>query len=272
MKIGFLGSGNMARSLGLRLASAKLSGLKLYFYSPSGTKARQLAVEAGGEFVHDLSEFPEDLDFLVLAMKPQMINEVTLPKTKENTILISVLAAISLATLEKKFETSRLIRLMPNTPSEIGLGVIPVVTHIKLLTDPMALHFKSLGVHFGTFIEMESDEELELLTPYTGCLPGVLFSFFDDLAKDLKARDISSLGGRNTEHLMMDVIRGTVELYFKNKLSLDELRAQVTSKGGLTEKAILTMKDGGVAGLIQSAMDSAIIKSKEIQNTLNSKI
>lgn len=269
MKIGFLGSGNMARSLGLRLSNSKVPGLKLFFYSPSGTKARQLAIESGGEFVHDLSEFPLDLDYLVLAMKPQMLNEVVLPKIHEKTILVSVMAAISLKSLVHKFKTSRFIRIMPNTPAEIGFGVIPLVTHPDLLADPQALRFKSLGSYLGTFIEMENDEELELLTPYTGCLPGVLFSFFDDLANDLKLRKISTLEEKNTERLMMDVIRGTVELYYKNKLTLDELRSQVTSKGGLTEKAIQTMKAGEIDKLIQRSMDSAIMRSKEIQKTLN---
>lgn len=269
MKIGFLGSGNMARSLGLRLSNSKVFGLNLFFYSPSGTKARQLAIETGGEFIHDLSEFPTDLDYLVLAMKPQMINEVVLPKVHEKTILVSVLAAISLKSLEHKLKTTRLIRIMPNTPAEIGFGVIPLVLHPELLTDPMALRFKSLGSYLGTFIEVENDEELELLTPYTGCLPGMLFSFFDDLAKDLKTRKVASLEGKNTERLMMEVIRGTVELYFKNKLTLDELRSQVTSKGGLTEKAIQSMKEDGIDKLIHRSMNSAIMKSKEIQKALN---
>jgi len=272
VKIGFLGSGNMARSLGLRLGRAKIPGLKLFFYSPSGTKARQLAIESEGVFVHALQDFPEDLDYLFLAMKPQMLNEVTLPKISQSTVLVSMLAAISLNSLEKKFKTTRLIRIMPNTPSEIGLGVIPIIAHNSLINEHSYFYFKSLGTHFGNFIELENDKELELLTPYTGCLPGILYSYFDDLSNDLKKRNLPSLEGKNTERLMMDVIRGSVELFYKNTLSLDELKSQVTSKGGLTEKAILTMKENGIENAIHLSMNAAIKKSKEISDNLNSNI
>ncbi len=269
MKIGFLGAGNMARALGLRLKACGRTGVQLYFYSPSATKARQLAVETCGEFVHDLNEFPEDLDFLFLAMKPQSLETVLIPKLKKEAILVSMLAAISLDTLEKKFKTNRLIRIMPNTPSEIGLGVIPIVIHQSVLFDPLAAQFKILGQHFGTIIELQSDNELELLTPYTGCLPGMLYSFFNDLALDLKERKIPALAEMDLERIMMDVIKGSVELYFNNRLTLNELCSQVTSKGGLTEKAIQSMKDGGVEKLIRTSMDMAISKSIEIQKNLN---
>lgn len=270
MKIGFLGSGNMARALGLRLAKASVPGLELYFYSPSGTKARQLAIETTGFFVHELSEFPEDLDFLFLAMKPQMVNDVVLPKIHSKTILVSILAAINFVTLEQKFSSKRLIRLMPNTPAEIGLGVIPIVAQVEIQADPLYFSFKSLCAHFGTLIELIDDEELELLTPYTGCLPGILYLIFGELVKDLDARKLSSLDGKNVERLMMDVIKGSIELFYSNKLSLDELRSQVTSKGGLTENAILMLKKRGIENLIHDSMNAAIIRSKEIQSVLNS--
>lgn len=67
MKIGFLGSGNMARSLGHRLKSSA-PNVQQFFYSPSGTKARQLAVEVQGTFVASLEEFPQDLDVFVFSL------------------------------------------------------------------------------------------------------------------------------------------------------------------------------------------------------------
>jgi 3-hydroxyisobutyrate dehydrogenase-like beta-hydroxyacid dehydrogenase len=50
MKVGFLGSGNMARSLGHRLKNSA-PNIQQYFYSPTGTKARQLSVEVNGTYV-----------------------------------------------------------------------------------------------------------------------------------------------------------------------------------------------------------------------------
>ena len=274
MKIGFLGSGNMARSLGHRLKTSA-PNIQQYFYSPSGTKARQLAVEVQGTFVASLDDFPNDMDILFLAFKPQMLNEAKLPKISTKTIIVSLLAAISIEKLEAQYLDQKIVRLMPNTPSEIGLGVLPYVLGNKLIGNSHdQVLISQLLSFFGQGLLVEKDQDLEILTPYTGCLPGMLYYFFDLLQKDLKTNldqhQVHSLKDVNTEKVMMNVIKGIVDLYFHHKtLKLHELQAQVTSKGGLTEQAILSLKNDELEKMIRNSIESAMIRSSELNKLIN---
>lgn len=273
MKIGFLGSGNMARSLGHRLKSSAPS-VQQFFYSPSGTKARQLAVEVQGTFVASLEEFPQDLDVLFLAFKPQMLNVAKLPVISSKTVLVSLLAAISVEKLESLYPNQKIVRLMPNTPSEIGLGVLPYVLGTHLVKSEDQIFISQLFSFFGQGICVEKDQDLEVLTPYTGCLPGMLYYFFDvlqnDLKKNLEDHHIESLKDSNTEKITMNVVKGIVDLYFHHKtLKLNELQAQVTSKGGLTEQAIESLKKDELEKLIRNSIESAMMRSIELNKLIN---
>lgn len=273
MKIGFLGSGNMARSLGHRLKSSA-PNVQQFFYSPSGTKARQLAVEVQGTFVASLEEFPQDLDVLFLAFKPQMLNDAKLPIHSSKTVLVSLLAAISVEKLETLYPNQKIVRLMPNTPSEIGLGVLPYVLGTHLVKSEDQIFISQLFSFFGHGICVEKDQDLEVLTPYTGCLPGMLYYFFDvlqnDLKKNLENHHIESLKDSNTEKITMNVVKGIVDLYFHHKtLKLNELQAQVTSKGGLTEQAIESLKKDELEKLIRNSIESAMMRSIELNKLIN---
>lgn len=274
MKVGFLGSGNMARSLGHRLKNCA-PNIQQYFYSPTGTKARQLAVEVNGTYVSSLDDFPQDLDLLFLAFKPQMLKEAKLPThLSSHTILVSLLAAISLEKLENLFVHKKIVRLMPNTPSEIGLGVLPYVVGSHLTTSADQVKIAQFFTYFGHALLVQKDEDLEVLTPYTGCLPGMLYYFFDliqaDLKKSLNDKQIVSLEDANTEKITMNVIKGIVDLYFHHKnLKLSELQSQVTSKAGLTEQAILSFKNDGLEKIIRNSIESAMIRSVEINKMIN---
>lgn len=273
MKVGFLGSGNMARSLGHRLKNCA-PHIQQYFYSPTGTKSRQLAVEVQGTFVATLEEFPNDLDVLFLAFKPQMLKEAKLPHLSSKTMVVSLLAAIAVDKLEAFYPQQKIVRLMPNTPSEIGLGVLPYVLGSKVENSDDRVKVSQLFSYFGHGILVEKDQDLEVLTPYTGCLPGMLYYFFDLLQADLKNNlefyHVDSLKEANTEKITMNVIKGIVDLYFHHKsLKLNELQAQVTSKGGLTEQAILSLKNDDLEKIIRNSIESAMIKSVELNKLIN---
>ncbi len=265
MKIGFLGAGNMAKTLGTRIACAK--GHDLYFYSPSGESAKNLADHLKGKWVEALTDFPTDLDFLFFAFKPQMLKSVALPNVSSKTVFVSLLAAIDLSVLQSTFNSSRLIRLMPNTPSEIGLGVLPFLFHPSINRDEdLKNSFKLLSQSFGELIEASDDEEFEGMTPYTGCMPGVFFYMLETMAKDLQAHGfLAGLSLRDKEKLMIKVIKGCVDLADESTEDLLTLTTKVTSKGGLTEKAILSMKESSFDQIFKSSMGAALKRSVEIR-------
>ncbi len=271
MKIGFLGSGNMAYALGKRIRVA-MPQAELYFYTPTGHSALKLSTELRGVWVGKLEEFPSDLEILFLAFKPQSLKDSVLPTLSKNAMVVSLLAAVNKEKLITHYGFSRIIRLMPNTPSEIGLGVLPITGSTELTSDPEYLKLLNLLSIFGRTVFVPSDEEFDTATPFTGCLPGILYYFFDTIQNEFKSRMGTPSHKSISERIIMEVVKGSVELYFHRTESLNERISQVASKGGLTEASLKTFEDKNFQQLMSESIQSAMNKAFELQKVLQKQL
>ncbi len=265
LKIGFLGAGNMARSLALRLFTSE-KNVKLYFYTPSKDKAKMLANDTQGIFCEKLDDFPEDLDYLFLAMKPQVFKSVQLPKLDSQTILVSILAAISLSSLKEKFQKYNVVRLMPNTPCEIGEGVFPVLAEDESLILKMGF-LES----FGKSITCRSESEFDSLTPLTGCMPGMMYYLMDTFKNSIDQNILKNYSDREKENMIAEVIQGSVALFLSKNKKFKTLQDEVTSKGGLTEKMIQHHELSNYDRVFKDSYQKALQRSEELNRMINNK-
>ena len=115
-----VGCGNMAGSMvqGWRDAGVDMAGVTAI--RPSGAPV---------EGVRTMRELPGDETpaFIMLGFKPQKLAEVALtltPRVETDTIIVSLLAGVTAATLRHTFPNTRaIIRAMPNLPVAHRLGV-----------------------------------------------------------------------------------------------------------------------------------------------------
>ena len=174
---GFLGAGNMGSALAAA-ACRRLSPSQVIVACKTEEHTRAASERLGCHGGTALTVAGQSR-FLFLGVKPAMVAElspVIAPALREETVIVSMLAGVSLERLLALFGSSaRVIRIMPNTPCGIGAGMI-LYTSSAGVTEEDKRDFLSLMAGAG-----EADEVPERLIDaggtLTGCGPAFAYLF-----------------------------------------------------------------------------------------------
>jgi pyrroline-5-carboxylate reductase len=250
MKITFLGGGNMANAL--------IGGLL-----KTGFAAEDIAViELGAEARARLEQAyrvrcyaaPDavalNCDALLLSVKPQQMRAACLPLAAhlKQQLVISIAAGLRLADLSRWLgDHQKLVRAMPNTPALIGAGVtglyaLPAVSKAERIGAERILQA------VGSTLWLEDEAQMDAVTAISGSGPAYAFLFIEALQQAAAQLGFTPEQGRQ---LSIDTALGAARLAAQSDEPASVLRERVTSKGGTTEAALLTMAERGVKeGLI----------------------
>lgn len=263
MNIAVIGCGNMAKSVVEQIYKSNKS-INFYTYTPSQTKALNLANIVNGKHIENLDDFDYDnIDIWLFGFKPQQINEVKLQfdGRLKNKKIVSMLAATSLDKIHRLFGSKSILRIMPNTPIGLGEGVTLYLSNLKSLSE----EFMSLLENGSVNIETDSEVQLDELTVFSGSGPAYVFYFALGLQQKMIKMGYSEKLSRK---LINQLFLGSSKLIEHSPLSLDELVDQVTSKGGVTIEAINAYKNAQLNKISSDAIDRALEKSDRISKEL----
>ncbi len=257
VKIGVFGCGNMGKALVLGMKS-RFPDAEFYLYTPTETKARELAGHVHGHLVRALNEMPSDLHWYVLAFKPQSLDDFQF-QFKADSRIISVLAGVSTAKLIQKFSVERVARLMPNTPSSIGEGANLYFLNQSFSKADEIAFVELLGAT-GRLFKMTTESDLDLTTAFSGSGPALVF----ELARIFEAELLRMTEGRvDAKEIVAQTFSGSAGL-MKSEKSFEELRLQVTSKKGVTHEALEVLKNKDLQGLFREAFEAAYKRTLEL--------
>lgn len=257
MRIGFFGCGNMGAALAHGFKKFD-PAVEQYFFTPSKTKAQELAAQVNGHFVELVTEMPKDLDWYVLAFKPQSLTDFSF-EFNNNSKILSVLAGTGIEKLSKKFEVEKVARLMPNTPSGIGAGANLYFSPFD--SGSMVEMLKGLGKLFI----MKSETELDAMTAFSGSGPALIFEFARIFEKHMNA-----MAGENPEarEIIAQTFLGSAKLMenaISEGISFETLREQVTSKKGVTYEALNILEKNGLDNILGGAFVAAHKRTLELK-------
>jgi pyrroline-5-carboxylate reductase len=262
MKIAFFGAGNMARAISYGIFK-KYPNIKMYFYTPTHSKAVDLAKDVEGIFIDDLRQMPKNLDWYFLGFKPHNLEQFNF--TFENDArVVSMLAGTEIKNIRSKFKNIKIARIMPNTPSLILSGMNLIFFDNKYTSfeqDILISIFKS----FGELEVVTKESAIDLLTPFTGSGPGILFeiaTYFESSLKEIAGPDFDS------RKLVEQTFLGTAKLMQSSTESFADLRDQVVSKKGVTNAAIESLRADHVEIRINEAFKKAIVRIEEMKRGL----
>jgi pyrroline-5-carboxylate reductase len=259
-----LGAGNMVSALiPPYIEKAKKRGHKFLIYTPSGKSAQDFAAKYDIEFVQNLSEV-DSVDILWLGMKPQQVSQASetlshleLGKSK----VISLLAGTDYKRLSSLFKTNEIIRIMPNTPSKVGFGVNALWISNKLskeFKEDFLVDFESSGRSFV----LNEEDEIDLITPYSGSGPAYFFEIVRILSDDLHRRGLDKKMALDMVTLTM---QGAAEMILKSDDDPLTLRKNVTSKGGVTFEALKVLEENKLSTIMEEAIDAALKRNTELK-------
>lgn len=264
-KIAFIGAGNMNRAIIIGLINSGVPASDIMVTNPSPEKRESLAQKYGIHQSADNNEAVAFADYIVLGVKPYLIAEVC--TTFSTTVNIDGKCFISIAagTTLEQIQTALgghypVIRTMPNTPSQLGLGVSgafaseQVSEEQKAFTDRL---MKSVGIVKW----LKNEAEIDHIIAVSGSSPAYFFLFMEAIEAEAQRLGFTP---QESRELVQQTALGAAQMVVNNDVSIAQLRENVTSKGGTTQAALKTLTDGGLLELVSQAMQSAITRAKEM--------
>lgn len=250
-----VGCGNMAGAMLARWLEQGVDPAHVSVIRPSGRDA--------GEGVRVTTTWPDDEvpAIVLLGMKPYQLDAVATtlaPILDTETILVSILAGVELASLRDRFPAPRnLIRAMPNQPVRIGKGVTGLYGEGDLEARALVTGLMAVLGHAEWF---EDERAFDLITSLSGSGPAFTYRFIEALAK---AGVALGLGEAQALAFARAGVEGAAALAATGNASLAERAREVTSPGGTTEAGLLVL-DAELGDLIARTLEASRRRSLEM--------
>ena len=229
----------------------------------SESRRQYLKKQYGVAVMENNREAVQGKDIIVLAVKPQNIPEVLADlksHIKSNQLVLSIAAGVRINTISQGLAHECVVRAMPNTPAQIGFG-ISGWTATAAVTREQKEWSRAILSTMGKEIYFDDEGYLDMVTAVSGSGPAYFFLFAESL---IDAAVNVGLPRPQAEELVSQTMFGSAQLLLKSGKPPAELRRNVTSKGGTTERALKAFDDGGFARLVGAAVRAAYLRAKEL--------
>ena len=269
-KIAFIGAGNMARAIIIGLINSGTDANNIIVANPSPEKRLLLAEEFGVQQTHDNIKAASFAEVIVLSVKPHFICDVCQQISQaidiNNKLFVSVAAGRTVEQIqqalacEKTPSKAPVVRVMPNTPSQLGLGMSGLFASIEVSTKQKAVSEKIMTA-VGKIIWLETEAKINDIIAVAGSAPAYFFLFMEAMEQQAK-----KLGFTQEESRMLveQTALGSAQMVAHSKDDISRLRENVTSKGGTTFAALEQFRADGLERIVENAMSAAINRAEEM--------
>lgn len=267
--IAILGTGSMGGAIlsGLRQPHVTVqNGVRV----TTRSAASAAKLHATGVHAESLEENPNAnkeaaaaADIVLLAVKPAQITDLLdeiADSLVTGTVVVSVAGGVTTESMEAHVpENIAVVRTMPNTPATVGLAVTGVTA---------GSHASEMDVNlvqrmFGTVgdVVVVPEEKMDALGAIAGSGPAYVFYVIEQFERIAREHGFTP---EQAKALVQGTFAGSVELLDSVPDGPVELRRQVTSPKGSTERAIAVFDEAGLPGILTDAIDAAISRSREM--------
>ncbi|TVS15732.1 MAG: pyrroline-5-carboxylate reductase [Gammaproteobacteria bacterium] len=265
--IGFIGGGNMARSLVGGLLQAGRGADTILVSDPSDAARDRMAELGAIGLSSDNKALAAGADLLVLAVKPQAMRAVLEPLApmlaRDRPLLVSIAAGLSTAALRRWAGAVPLVRCMPNTPALVGAGM-SVLYGTADVTAEGREQAEAVLATAGAVRWVDDEALLDAVTAVSGSGPAYFFHFMEAM---IKAGIRQGLDPDTSRELVLQTAFGAARMA-QGETDPGTLREQVTSKGGTTAEALAVFAAGDLMGLVDRAVAAAADRSVALAREL----
>ena len=262
--IGFLGCGNMGGAIARAVCKAA-DPQNVYLANRTAAKAEALAAELGCNTTTN-AEVAGRSDLIFLAVKPQMMEALlaplkfTLNERPTRFILCSMAAGLSIARIQEMAgEDYPVIRIMPNTPTAIGKGVIPYCRN-ALVEDETLKDWRE-DMRFCGLLDALEERLIDAASALSGSGPAFLYMFVEALADGAVACGLPR--AKAVEYAAM-TMAGSAEMVLATRQHPGALKDAVCSPGGTTIAGVRALEERGFRAAAMNAVIAAYERTKEL--------
>ncbi len=266
MKVLIAGAGNMGKTYARSfLASRFINPTDLYVLERSAGSVDSIKEIPQGNVRQQPGEFIAHTDIIILAVKPQdfaTLGRQIAPYVKPHQLVLSIMAGITIGSIYDAIGTPKIVRAMPNLPSQIGMGMTVFTSAIDIDKKELFI-MQNLINTTGKSIYVEDEGKIDAATAISGSGPAYVYYFMEAMIQTgVKLGFTLS----QAELLVNQTFMGAVHLHNQSDLTCNEWIARVASKGGTTEAALRVMKGHTVDANIEEALFAAFNRARELGN------
>ncbi|MDU1539647.1 MAG: pyrroline-5-carboxylate reductase [Paeniclostridium sordellii] len=263
-KIGFIGSGNMAKAMIGGIVKSKLVDPSNVIASDLNELALEnVKNEYGINITTNSKEVVKFSDIVIVAVKPN-VYDIVLEGVKElidnEKIIVTIAAGKTIESIENVIgNDKKVIRTMPNTPALVNEGMSALCKNNNI-TDEELNMVKEIFNSFGK-AEIVSEYLIDAVIGASGSAPAYVFMFIEAMA------DAAVLAGmpRNQAYTFAaQAVMGSAKMVLETGKHPGELKDMVCSPGGTTIEAVKTLEAEGFRSAVIKAIGDCIEKSKEM--------
>jgi pyrroline-5-carboxylate reductase len=261
----FIGGGNMASAIIGGLLQAGARAERLVVVEPLPDQQARLAERFPGMRISSTADAAsvDAADVVVLAVKPQQMRDAARqlsPLVGDVPLVLTIAAGVRCDDLSRWLGGyRRIVRAMPNTPALIGAGIS------ALYATPEAREHAGTAARVleacGEVIWCEHEHDLDAVTGVSGSGPAYVFYFMEALER---AAVELGLPAADARRLCYATFAGSVALAQRSAEPPSVLRANVTSKGGTTARALDVLNSARVNDHFIAAVKAAALRAREL--------
>jgi len=260
-RIGFIGAGNMASAiLNGALRRSAVMPEKVYLSDPYIEKAASFQAK-GVHVTVSNTEVADAVGILVLAVKPQMFDEVLedLKGHTDGKCVVTIAAGISVDYIKRQLPDTHVIRVMPNTPLLIGKGM----TAIAKAPEVPASYFDAVSELFSAAGEtvVVEENQINAVIALSGSSPAYFFRFAEAMVEEgIRMGMDPDVSLKLAAYTM----KGAAGMLLRSGKTAKELTQQVCSPGGTTLAALTAFDDAGLEQMVSQAMQRCVKRAEEL--------
>jgi pyrroline-5-carboxylate reductase len=263
-RIAFIGGGTMAEAMIRGVLDKHLVPPSHVFVTgPRRERRAELTKQFGVKALASNTEAVQGAHIVVLAVKPQVLPAVLRElrgKLSADQLVVSIIAGAPLAVLREGLDHAAIVRAMPNTPAQIGMGITAWCATASVGRDQRDRAKAILGA-LGEEIEVEEEGMVDMATALSGTGPTYVFLLMEAL---VDAGVHLGFSRRVAEELVLRTVEGSAAFARRSGRHLAELRNMVTSPGGTSAAAIYELEKGTMRTVLSRAVYAAYVRTREL--------
>lgn len=269
LHLAFVGCGVMGESMIAGLLRNKIVEAKNIAAShPRETRRKELAEKHGivvFENNADAARFAANSadSATVICVKPQRLAKVLADLNGVlgvDQLMMSIVAGARIDHLAAELGTAKIVRAMPNTPSQIGAG-ITAWTCTEAVGAEEREHVRAILAALGKELFVDTENMIDMATSLSATGPTYIFMVMEALTD---AGVHLGFSRDMAKELVQETMLGSVKFAMESHKHPAELRNMVTSPGGTSAAAIYQMEKGTLRTVMSKAVYAAYVRAVEL--------
>lgn len=263
-KVAFVGAGVMAEAMIAGLLDQRLlEPGQIVVSHPRQDRRDELIARYGIEAVEVNRDAVAGSDLVLLTVKPQVLRPIMKQlhgRFEPRQVALSIIAGASIKSLGRGLGHDAIVRVMPNTPAQIGRGMM-VWTSTSAVDNARMEQVRAILGALGEELWVEDEKYVDMATALSGTGPTYVFLMMEAL---IDAGVHMGFPRRIAEQIVLQTVAGSVEFARDSGKHMAELRNMVTSPGGTSAEAIYQMEKGGLRTVYSRAVYAAFQRTQSL--------